>query len=190
MDTESKDFENTYRSMYRKAINFASCIHYDQLYGEHPYIKHLNDVEDVLIRFGFESSFCLRICAWLHDSIEDIDSIDFNIIKSMFGERVAIIVGAVTDPNGINRKERKRKLYERFNEDFPFREDAIRVKLADRIANIESCIFDNNHSLLRMYFKEHNSFVSNLHKRISEYQFSQYVINTEEMWNHLETLII
>lgn len=67
------------------AAGLAEQHHDGQMYGEYPYIKHLKDVDDLLIKHElFVKDNCeqyvkipgefrdmLRACVWLHDIIED-----------------------------------------------------------------------------------------------------------------------
>jgi len=169
---------NKYR--FKCAQRLACEAHTDQKYGDLPYEHHLQNVVDVLIRFGFdlhnEDEADILIAAWLHDSLEDTN-LSLNKIEAYCGAEVADIVYRVTDEPGKNRKERKEKTYPKIRES----EKAIQLKLADRIANVKNCI-DNNSSLLKMYQKEHQSFVDNLKPYSKQ-------TNTLQMWNYLENLI-
>lgn len=151
---------------------FASVKHGDQKYGEQPYIKHLAHVAEVLRRFKFDDED-LQVAAWLHDSVEDTDA-TITQIEMMFGRRVADIVGRVTNEPGKNRKERHAKTYPKIQKSL----DATTLKLADRIANVESSVEDASDKL-GMYRKEHEAFKSLLYK--------DGVHNA--MWRHLDFLI-
>ena len=65
------------------AVKAHSNQSYDEIF---PYEKHLDDVVDVLKRFGFSGKFI--VAGYLHDSIED-DGISFNDIKKHFGVDIA-----------------------------------------------------------------------------------------------------
>lgn len=52
------------------AKRFAGIMHLGQEYGTYTYTYHLQQVEMVINRFGFKDEK-LRVCAWLHDLIED-----------------------------------------------------------------------------------------------------------------------
>jgi guanosine-3',5'-bis(diphosphate) 3'-pyrophosphohydrolase len=150
---------------------FAIRFHGLQDYDGFPYHKHLIDVESLVLRFS--NDFDLHIAAWLHDILEDCP-VSYNDIKSKFGERVAEIVYAVTDELGRNRKERKEKTYPKIKSN----NDAVLIKICDRIANIENCILTNN-SMLKAYKKEHENFVMSLK--------SDGV--WDDAWNYLENVI-
>lgn len=130
----------------RKAVGFALARHKGQLYGSSPYIVHLAAVRGVLGSFGAPEAVC--IAAWLHDSLEDTDTtyadLDFN-----FGKEVADLVEAVTG-RGFNRKARVADAYRKIA---AAGEQAVMLKLADRIANVESARNERS-DLYEMYWKE------------------------------------
>lgn len=67
----------------QSARYYAIEIHGSQKYDNYPYIKHLEDVYQVLIRFGIKNK-TLLIASFLHDAIED-SAASYNKIKSRFG---------------------------------------------------------------------------------------------------------
>lgn len=154
-----------------KARDFAIEAHGNQKYGYLPYTKHLYDVDIVLMRFGYEDDVDLRAAAWLHDVLEDTNT-DYSEILKSFGKRIADLVNAVTNGEGANRKERQKEMFEKLLKNV----GAIPLKIADRIANVEWSIL-TNHSLLKMYVKEHSYFT----EKIAPFY--------GHMWNHLEYLI-
>jgi len=133
------------------AVNLACDAHKDQLYGDQPYETHLRMVTGVLWLFGIVSDEMMA-AGWLHDALEDT-KLTKDEIAAQCGERVAEIVWRVTDEPGANRKERKLKTYPKTRQD----QDALILKLADRIANVKHCLRTNS-GLLSMYRKEHATF--------------------------------
>lgn len=132
------------------AKSYATTHHVirkQQLYGVLPYTHHLAAVEAVLREYG--SSDELLIAAWLHDIVEDTD-VKIRDIEENFGSTVATLVAAVTSEPGPNRKTRNALTYPKIRETGP---EAIRLKLADRIANVCS-----GGSSKQMYAKEHGDF--------------------------------
>jgi (p)ppGpp synthase/HD superfamily hydrolase len=143
--------------------------HSNQSYDEiFPYEKHLDDVVDVLKRFGFSGKFI--VAGYLHDAIED-DGISYNDINRHFNTEVAEMVYCVTDELGRNRREKKIKTLPKTAGN----PDAIILKLADRIANIE------HGGKIDMYAKEYQEFKGALY------------LNTpasgRPMWEHLDKLL-
>lgn len=154
-----------------KAARFAADMHADQKYGELPYTKHLADVVEVLSRFHISDDE--MVCAaWLHDSVEDTET-TVTQIQTMFGDRVADLVYRVTNEDGKNRKERHEKTYPKIIAS----DDAITLKLADRIANVESSLDDKDK--FKMYKKEYVNF------RLKLYKPGKH----DAMWRHLDFLI-
>jgi (p)ppGpp synthase/HD superfamily hydrolase len=155
-----------------KARELACSFHAIQMYGDYPYTKHLQDVVAVLERFGIYEDWILA-AGWLHDSLEDT-ALAIETIKENLGDNVAALVFAVTTEPGINRHERNAKTYPKIKA----QEMGVHLKLADRIANVESAIKENAKKL-KMYRKEFPVFKESLKV--------QGV--ADEMWNCLEELL-
>jgi len=103
-------------------------------YGEGPYTTHLDEVRSVAFEFGITDEDIL-VATLLHDVVEDT-ALDETDIIEQFGGRVGVLVDAVTDPSGYpNRKTRKAAAYPRITA----APGAVKLKLADRIANVRSC---------------------------------------------------
>lgn len=160
------DLVETARSMATKA-------HATQRYGDLPYTVHLGDVVEVLRRFELADDVELIAAAWLHDAVEDTE-LTVPQVRAVLGERVASLVDAVTDGPGANRRERKARPYTMI----PKTPGAIAVKLADRIANVESAR-RSRPRLLAMYRKEHSTFREKL------YRPGQ----ADVLWDHLDRII-
>lgn len=156
-----------------RAKKFAVKYHGDQKYGgEFPYAIHLQAVERVLLRFNI-FDVDLRAAAWLHDTLEDTTA-RYEDIETLFNVRVAGIVGAVTEPKGGNRARRHEQTYPKIR----LSPDAVIVKLADRIANVES-----GGSLNDMYRKEYPSFKRALYR-------DDDIPHILAMWSYLDTLLV
>jgi (p)ppGpp synthase/HD superfamily hydrolase len=160
-------------SKVERARTFATERHGDQQYGDgSPYVTHLGQVVAVLERFGFGGDHELVCAAWLHDVVEDTET-TADEIEDLFGSRVRALVWAVTNEPGKNRKERALKTYPKIAST----PDAIIVKLADRIANVEASI-RSRPDLLAMYRKEWAKFAS-----------LRSDAGPATMWEHLQSLI-
>ena len=162
----------------KKAMAYAQQKHMAQTYDQFPYFKHLENVYNVLIKFNFKEDnpedLEILIASWLHDSIEDTAT-SYNDIKQVFGVNVAEIVYCMTDELGRNRKEKKAKTYPKIRSN----SKSIIIKVADRIANIQHSIEENNTSFMEMYEKEFEDFQYNL--RIYKH--------IDLMWEHLKFLL-
>lgn len=138
-----------------RAMHVASLAHGNQVYDIYPYIYHIEMVRNILEDVGVTTE--VVVAGILHDVLEDSE-LSFNDIRKAFGENVAEIVYAVTDELGRNRKERKEKTYPKIRNN----NDAITVKLADRLANVMHGSLHGNVSLTKMYLKEWPSFLNEL----------------------------
>lgn len=149
---------------------FATIKHTGQTYSSGlPYTHHLAAVEQVLRRFNITDENLLT-ASWLHDVVEDTET-KLKEIEEMFGPEVARLVHAVTNEDAPNRKMRHALTYPKIRENG---ENAIRLKLADRIANVEA-----GGNLVGMYRKEHEDFKRAL------YTSGQ----ADDMWAHLNGLL-
>ena len=160
--------------MYKKAKEFAIRAHGQQMYGEHPYIFHLDTVAKLVSQYGEEA----QTIAYLHDILEDTKIEILDIMES-FDETIAESVKLITDEQGENRKERKLKTYKKLSsvsDDFKI---VLIVKAADRLANVKSCIANKHDKLLAMYRKEYKIF------RHSVYRNGL----CDEIWEELDKLL-
>lgn len=141
-------------SVDQRACEFAQAAHRDQLYNAGSgsfFDQHLSRVVATLVRFG-ETDPVLLAAGWLHDVIEDTPTSE-EIVREQFGEEVAELVSRLTDERDGSRRERQLKTHLRIRE-LP---GAVRVKLADRIANVEASL-ETNSPQLGMYRKEYSLF--------------------------------
>lgn len=160
-----------------KAREYALKAHGNQTYGNvFPYFKHLEDVDKVLERFGFleETDLDIRIAGFLHDTMEDTPT-SYTDLKILFGEDPAEIVYCVTDEMGRNRKEKKQKTYPKIRSN----KKSVVLKVADRIANVEFSLSQNDPGFTEMYRKEYQEF---------EYQLRIHG-HIDGMWEHLHSLL-
>lgn len=132
------------------ARQFAIDSHGDQKYGDLPYIKHLDDVVDLLAPYGED----YQIVGYLHDVLEDT-TVSEDVCRETFGNDIVDAMLVCKDEAGHNRKERKAKT----NEKLRLSNNVIGlvVKAADRLANMKNS-FETNKSLFKMYAKEYEVF--------------------------------
>lgn len=134
---------------------FATSEHVtkrNQMYGVLPYTHHLQEVEQLLRRWGADEEDML-VAAWLHDVVEDCPEVGRKQIEEMFGPRVAELVEAVTNEPAPNRATRHALTHPK-TRGVP---GAVLLKLADRLANVAN---GRAHGgiFVRMYAKEHETF--------------------------------
>ncbi len=168
----------------RDAAMFAAGAHAGQKYGSSlPYHHHLQMTVNVLTRFLAAErleSVTLVTAAWLHDTMEDTD-VRYDDIFRYFGERIANIVDAVTDRPGENRRARHAATYPVMR--FTGGDEAVMVKLADRIANVEYSITNLEAGKVRMYRKEWDDFQLLVGRSNATHPVEV------KMWAHLDTLM-
>lgn len=131
---------------------YAVRAHGAQLYGERPYVYHLDAVAALLEPYGVEA----QIIGYLHDVLEDTPR-TLNDLTREFGSRIARCVDLVTDPPGIVRAQRKARLCAQLWGIKPWSDfaPALVVKAADRLANVRASREEGREDLLAMYRVEH-----------------------------------
>jgi (p)ppGpp synthase/HD superfamily hydrolase len=166
------------QAKYFEALIFATSAHGPQLYDkDKPYIFHLANVNQTLVRFGYsiDKDIIYFMSGILHDVVEDTD-VKLKEIRSRFGNAVADIVRLVTDKEGETREERHRNTYPLLATN----KDAIIIKLADRITNVEYSEFTSNLKQWRKYRREYQYFRDTL--KLEDH------IEAAPMWEHLDKL--
>lgn len=140
-------------SRVEQARAFAVQAHGGQMYGDKPYVFHLDQVVDLLENYGEDA----QVVGYLHDAVEDTP-VTVEEVALKFGRFVADCVDLVSDNPGPDRKSRKAKTYARLAKVQGKNELALIVKAADRLANVRSCVSENNRKLLGVYKQEQPVF--------------------------------
>tara|TARA_R110000803_G_scaffold90577_1_gene158043 strand:- start:151 stop:690 length:540 start_codon:yes stop_codon:yes gene_type:complete len=139
--------------------SLVEAAHGDQKYGKQPYINHIDHVVQVAKRFGYCDDVNMIMGCLGHDLLEDTN-MNLKTLRTLVPEEVAMGIFNVTDEvrkEGEGRLENKERTFHNRTSKSQF---AIKIKMFDRIANIESCIAENIPKLLLMYLKEHTFFES------------------------------
>jgi guanosine-3',5'-bis(diphosphate) 3'-pyrophosphohydrolase len=121
-----------------RAVAFAAAHHGDQRRPTGaPYLEHLLEALEVLVRGAHVTDPDILCAAVLHDVVEDTPC-TLGEVSAKFGQRVAELVGWVTipDPAPEQDKSRVKEAYLQGLRDAPH--DAILVKLADRASNVQT----------------------------------------------------
>ncbi len=145
--------------MKEYARKYAIEKHGDQMYGDQPYIVHLDAVASIVAEYG---EFA-EVIAYLHDVVEDTD-VTIEDIEEEFDALVAGCVDILTDEPGSSRKERKQKTYHKMSQVIGDLELALVVKAADRLANVNACIVGNDQERLAMYKQEQSIFKKSVYR--------------------------
>jgi GTP pyrophosphokinase len=121
-----------------KAVEFAIRYHGGQRRPTGaPYLEHLLETLEVLVRGASVNDPDVLCAAVLHDVVEDTPC-TVKDVRLAFGDRVADMVRWVTKPepaDGVDRKAAKES-YLKSLRDAP--DDAVIVKLADRASNVQT----------------------------------------------------
>ena len=137
-------------SFLLKAIHFAADKHRDQRrkgVNSTPYINHPIHVAQILSEVAGMDDPEILAAAILHDTVEDTET-TLSELEQRFGDRVARIVGEVTDNKALPKAERKRLQIEHARK---ISEEGALVKVADKISNVGDvalnppCGWDDNH---------------------------------------------
>ena len=121
--------------MPQEARDFASQVHEGQMYGEEPYMTHIEDVAS-----QFDDPHLKRI-AYLHDAVEDSET-GIDAIHQQFGEDVGHAIDALT--------RRPDEQYFDYIQRVASHPEARQVKLADLQSNLRR---GPSESLARRYEK-------------------------------------
>jgi len=170
------------KQLLKEAQMVAAFQHRDQHYDIFPYMKHIEDVVSVGRKYGF--GYTDLMGCYLHDIVEDCN-MSISKIKKHFGQEVAQIVADCTDPIDLpTRVEKKLMVYKKMQKAIDeHRFGSIKVKLADRIANLTHSIKTGSPQL-KMYRKEYASFREGLGGGRLDQQ-----ITISKMWEELDDLI-
>ena len=120
------------------AVEFAARYHGDQRRPTGaPYLEHLREALEVLVRGAGVTDSHILCAAVLHDVVEDTPC-TLAEVRQAFGDRVAVLVDWVTIPDAADGADRKavKEAYLRRLAGAPA--DAILVKLADRASNVQT----------------------------------------------------
>ncbi|WP_220635641.1 HD domain-containing protein [Georgfuchsia toluolica] len=122
-----------------KSLAFASNKHRNQRRKDvaaSPYINHPIALADVLANEGDVEDERVLMAAVLHDTIEDTETTEQELVEE-FGPEVVAIVLDVTDDKSLPKAERKRLQVEHSS---AISSGAKLVKLADMICNLRDIL--------------------------------------------------
>ncbi len=159
-----------------RARTFAQLAQKDMRYGnEEPYDVHNQEVGDVLRRFGYTelTNPSLHVAKHLHDVFEDTEAKPTDAMKAGLDPKGIRLAELVTDGPGKNRAERKASSFPKIASD----QEALALKLSDRIANVERI------GKLNMYKMEYPAFKAAL------YNPENMDKRLKRMWAYLDTIL-
>jgi len=132
----------------------------------------------------------LVIISLLHDSVED-GEVSLLYLKELFGERISDIIGLLSKPNDDDDAKTQEEKYltnQNYLHNMSSNEEAIIVKLYDRLANI-NCIMEDNIVLKPEKYKRYVLEVRNLFIPLAKkYKFSKILTEYEKEVDRIEKL--
>jgi len=132
----------------------------------------------------------LVIISLLHDSVED-GELSLLYLKELFGERISDIIGLLSKPNDDDDAKTQEEKYltnQNYLHNMSSNEEAIIVKLYDRLANI-NCIMEDNVVLKPEKYKRYVLEVRNLFIPLAKkYKFSKILTEYEKEVDRIEKL--
>lgn len=121
-----------------RAVEFATRYHGGQLRPTGtPYLEHLLEALEVLVRGAHVTDPDVLAAAVLHDVVEDTPCTVADV-RQAFGDRVALLVNWVTKPQPAAGSDKQAAKEAYLNGLAGAPEDAILVKLADRASNVQT----------------------------------------------------
>ncbi|MGI5212551.1 HD domain-containing protein [Plantactinospora sp. CA-290183] len=136
------------------AVDFATARHGGQTRpaGE-PYLEHLLETVTVLTDGVGVSDPDMLVAAVLHDVVEDTDT-TLEEVRDRFGPRVATLVAWVTKPDARPEEDKAatRARYLARLTNAP--DDALCLKLADRLSNVQRLDTHPRPAKRRSYYRE------------------------------------
>lgn len=134
--------------MTNKAREFAIKWHGDQMYGDKPYVYHLDQVASEVKRLYTDDDSIaqlLQTVAYCHDLLEDTNC-EYECLGSAFGWTVADAVLLLTKTQGLR--------YDYYISNIKNNFYALSVKIADTKANLKQSILDNDTKRIVKYAKQ------------------------------------
>ena len=168
-----------------EAVAFAAHWHGDQIRpaGE-PYLSHLLEATRVLVEAVGVTDVDVLRAALLHDVVEDT-ACTLDEVRNRFGERVTVLVDWVTKPprgEGQSREEARSAYLKRLG-DAP--DDAVLVKLADRLSSVQRLDTHPRPEKRRDYYRETLRFIVPLADRHP--WFRDWFAAWRTAFSHLDT---
>lgn len=165
------------------AVDFAALWHADQRRpaGE-PYVDHLLEVVSILVEAVNVTDVDVLRAAVLHDVVEDT-ACSLDEVRARFGGRVADLVEWLTKPAVAEGRSREavRAAYLARLREAPA--DALVVKLADRLSNVQRLDTHPRPEKRRAYYRETVRSVVPLAQ--SHAWFRQWYADWRDAFDHL-----
>ena len=158
-----------------QALSLAAKYHAQQKRksDNSPYVNHLIECIDLLVRIGRVEDVDELCAAILHDSLEDT-AITLSMIREQLGDHILSLVKALTDDKSLSLAKRREKTIKKL----PKMTDSVkRIKLADICSNVSSIPANWSKKRVAEYFTWLNQ-VAALCRPASEPLYQEYLIRS------------
>lgn len=131
-------------SLVRRAYDFAKEKHDGQMYGNRPYMYHLENVVELVDEMYYHDPLLITLTAiaYLHDVMEDC-GVTYNELAQEFGICIAEAVKAITKD--------KSQSYEDYMKQVIGNSLARKVKVCDTLTNMLHSFLENREKGMRKY---------------------------------------
>ena len=126
----------------------ATGAHAGQKYGGYDYTYHLEKVVGKVMELYPESRRLqeLLIVAWLHDIVEDTEATIEDLLEAGFPTEVVKAISAISKETGES--------YEEYLSKVKISKLALKVKIADTLANLHQSIKEGQYQRVAKYVKQ------------------------------------
>jgi (p)ppGpp synthase/HD superfamily hydrolase len=140
--------------LVEKAKLFAYEIHKDEMYGEHPYSYHLDNIYSLVSKLSPH----IQTVSYLHDVFEFNEYVSKRL-EDEFGSYIFNCVLLITDVKAPTRKISKILTNLRFCDISDMYHPVLVAKTADRLTNMYECVINKSFKgLLETYLDEYPAF--------------------------------
>lgn len=169
----------------QKAWTFAQQAHKGvyRKFRNSPYFEgHVAKVYGILKQYDTRPT--LGAAAILHDTLEDVDYVTFDLIREKFGNRIAGLVKELTsDEESISRQGKANYL---LNKMIYMSNDALLIKLCDRLQNI-SDLYAASSDFRNKYLRETLFIVNGLKEnRRLHHKHNRIINDIESLLNNIK----
>lgn len=184
--------------LYKKILNYATFMHRGLVREDNtPYIEHPKRVAEYIKSLDNLNNDNLIYAALLHDTIEDTDA-TYKELELLFGQDIANLVFEVT--TDAKEKNKIGKLNYLKDKVLKISDDALILKLSDRLDNVRDLVNANNNFQIK-YSNEtyelikhliQNRKLNNIHQKICReimLKLVEYNNLSEDNINDLHTMI-
>jgi len=136
------------------AVTYATEAHRGQMYGDKPYVYHLEQVAKEYLSF-FRGSAVEDgvVVAYLHDVLEDTDKTEENLLQAGFSQGVVSCVSKLTFWNKLSREQYIEDIRVLRHSPTILRV-AWEVKVADTMSNLRHSVKEGNVRRISKYMEQ------------------------------------